>query len=182
MATLTLAGDTPLAGDRTGFYLGASITSAQIEVKHVYPDFGDMDFDEKDTGYKLFAGYRFLDFLAVEGGYVDFGHPTYSTVMGDMVLNTRFALDGWDACLIGILPIGPVDLFAKAGFFWWDSEFEAAIDNSSWRGLDSGADPVYGVGVALWLGQFSIRAEYEVFDISEADNVNQISLGVAYTF
>ena len=182
MATLALAGDTTLPGGRNGFYLGAGIASAQIEVDDVYADFSEVDFDEKDTGYKLFAGYRFLDFLAVEGGYVDFGNPTYSTTMGDTVLNTSFALDGWDACVVGILPIGPVDLFAKAGFFWWDAEVDAAIDDSSWSGLDSGSDPVYGIGAAVWLGQFSIRAEYEIFDISEADNVSQISLGLAYTF
>jgi hypothetical protein len=34
----------------------------------------------------------------------------------------------------------------------------------------------------VWLGQLSIRAEIEMFDVSEARNVFLYSAGIAYTF
>ncbi len=72
----------------------------------------DVNFDENDTSYKIFAGYMLLPFLGVEGGYVDFGSPNrhYSGV-GSVELQ----VDGWEGFVVGQLPLGPVDLFAKAG-------------------------------------------------------------------
>ena len=34
---------------------------------------GELNFDANATGYKAIAGWRFLDWLAVEGNYVDLG-------------------------------------------------------------------------------------------------------------
>ena len=40
----------------------------------------------------------------------------------------------------------------------------------------------YGGGAQFRVWSLSLRAEYEVFDIAEADNVDMISLGIMWTF
>ncbi|MGH8189139.1 MAG: outer membrane beta-barrel protein, partial [Steroidobacteraceae bacterium] len=57
-----------LAADN-GFYLGLSVGQANIEVDDV--TLSGEDFDADDTGYKLIAGIRPLDWLAVEASYVN---------------------------------------------------------------------------------------------------------------
>lgn len=181
LAAIALA-STALAADKTGFYLGGGIGWSNIEVKGEVPDLGDLDFNEDDLGYKFFAGYRILPFLAIEGGYVDFGNPSATFGSGDTTLDTEIKLDGWDLYGVGILPLGIFDVYAKVGYFWWDSEVRAALGGESDRDSDSGSDLAYGIGGALWLGQLSLRLEVEMFDVAEADAVYMITGGVAYTF
>ena len=40
----------------------------------------------------------------------------------------------------------------------------------------------YGVGAQFRIWSLSLRAEYEVFDIADADKVDMISVGVMWTF
>ncbi len=54
-----------------GLSVGASLGYANIE-----NDDPAFDFDANDTGYKFFANYSFANYLAFEGGFVDFGEPT----------------------------------------------------------------------------------------------------------
>jgi OOP family OmpA-OmpF porin len=169
------------AGSKNGFSIGGGISSATISVEGMYDEIDSGDFKESDTGFKLFGGFRFLTFVGVEAGYMDLGSPTDSTGGGeprDISVN----LNGYDAAVVGYLPIGPVDIFGKAGFFWWNADVEEALAQYNADDMDSGSDPFYGLGVAVWLGQFSIRAEYELFDIEGTKDVSQISLGFAYTF
>src|SRR6185436_16942774 len=72
---------------------------------------GTLHFDEDDSSYKLYAGYMLLPFLGFEGGYTNFGGPN-KNFSGASV---DFDIDGWEAFVVGVLPLGPVDLFAKVG-------------------------------------------------------------------
>ena len=47
---------------------------------------------------------------------------------------------------------------------------------------DDGTDLTYGVGAQFRVWSLSIRGEYEVFDISDADTVDMFSIGVTWTF
>jgi len=76
------------------------------------------------------------------------------------------------------VPIGPVDLFARVGAIDWDADVSAeGIDLS-----EGGTDLTYGIGAQFRVWSLGIRAEYEVFDIEDADTVDMISLGVTWTF
>ncbi len=85
---------------------------------------------------------------------------------------------------VGLLPIGPVDLFAKVGLVSWDTDICArliltdVVDTDS----DSGTDAAYGIGVALRLGKVTIRAEGEQFKIADADNVYMLPVGATFSF
>jgi hypothetical protein len=150
-----------------GFYIGGSLGNATIEQN--LPD-NDIDIDSDDTGYKIFGGFKFT-ILAIEGGYVDFGKPSQN--------NSEVELSGWDLFGLLNLGIGPVDLFGKLGIFAWDSETIVTGEPS----LDKdGTDPAYGIGAGLSFGSFSVRAEYEYFDMSDFDNVTMFSIGGSYTF
>jgi opacity protein-like surface antigen len=157
-----------------GIYLGAGVGRATVEIDNISS--GALDFDGDDTGYKIIAGIRPLDWLAIEANYVNFGEPDDSP--GGVRLRTKG--DGLGAYALGLFAVGPVDLFAKAGVVRWNSELRhpqlGRLDD------DDGTDFAYGVGVQFRLLSLGVRGEYEVFDIDGVDKANMISLSVTYTF
>jgi opacity protein-like surface antigen len=159
----------PAAAADNGFYLGASVGQANLQIDDL-ANISTADFDGEDTAFKLVAGIRPLDWLAVEAAYVNFGEPD-DTVLG---LPLEAEGDGISAFAVGFLPTGPVDLFAKAGLISWDSKIGGSFD-------DDGTDLAYGAGLQFRVLGLSIRAEYEKFDISDVD-LDMISIGLTYTF
>src|SRR5687767_14405655 len=89
-ALLLLAG-TATAADN-GIYIGGSIGQANVEVEDDIAD-----FDGDDTGFKVIAGIRPLDFLGFELNYVDLGAPEEGGVEVDAT--------GIDAFAVGFLPL-----------------------------------------------------------------------------
>ncbi len=159
-----------LAADN-GIYLGASVGQSSVQ----YDDL-DLDFDASATGFKVIAGWRFLDWLAIEGNYVDLGSGD-DNVLGERVESD---VDGITLSAVGFLPVGPVDLFARVGAINWNADLEAPGLGVS--GSDDGTDLAYGVGAQFRVWSLSVRGEYERFDISDADTVDLISIGVTWTF
>jgi len=166
VATLALASLPAVAADN-GIYLGGSVGKRKLQVD-------DFNFDASATGYKLIAGWRFLDWLAVEGNYIDFGSGD-DTVEGNKIESDA---DGVSLSAVGFLPVGPVDLFARVGAVDWNADLSSpGIDS----GGDDGTDLTYGIGAQFRVWSLSIRAEYEIFDVSDAD-LDMISVGVTWTF
>ena len=152
-----------VAGADSGFYIGAGVGDASVK---------DTNFDESDSAYKLFGGYNIgfiplVDF-AVEASYVDFGKPSTSAESVEISGLNAFGLAG--------LSFGPFGIFAKAGAISWDSDSTSGIVSSS----DSGTDPAYGVGARFAIGSFSVRAEYEVYDLKY--DLDMVSVSGVFTF
>ena len=166
VATLALTTLPAVAADN-GIYLGASVGQSGLQID-------DFDYDADATGYKLIAGWRFLDWLAVEGNYIDFGSGD-DTVAGTKI---ETEADGFSLSAVGFLPIGPVDLFARVGAVDWSADLSSP---GFGRGSDDGTDLTYGIGAQFRVWSLSIRAEYEMFDVSDAD-LDMISVGVTWTF
>jgi len=143
-----------------GAYLGAGVTQTTLKL-------GDFPFDEHDSGAKLFAGWSFFRFFALEAGYYDLGNPG----------NSQFDLEPRAVSLAarGILPLGKHwELSAKAGYMGWDLGSSPTDDN--------GVDPTYGVGAAVVFAKHvSIRAEYECLNLDFGD-MKIYSLGAAFRF
>jgi len=78
-AMLALASFSSNAVDN-GIYLGASIGQSGVDIDEAGFDGGDFSSDA--TGFKVIAGWRFLDWLSIEGNYVDLGSGD-DTVDGD---------------------------------------------------------------------------------------------------
>lgn len=183
--TLATMAAIPASAIENGFYIGGSVGGSTLEVRDIDDELGDVRFNDGDTGYKLFAGFRFLNFLAVEGGYVNLGKP--NDVVGESDgdwIDVQIGLTGWDAFAVGLLPVGPVDLFAKVGVVAWDAEISARLVQTSIAesDSDSGTDAAWGLGVGLRLGRVTLRAEGEQFDIGEADDVYLFTVGATFTF
>jgi OOP family OmpA-OmpF porin len=159
-----------------GIYLGAAVGQSKVEAGDSLPDFGNVEFDADATGYKLILGWRPLDWLAIEGNYVDLGSGD-DDVLGEKIESD---VDGISLSAIGFLPVGPVDLYARLGVINWDAELTApSVDV---RSKDDGTDLEYGVGAQFRLLGLSLRAEYERFEIADTDKVDLLSLGLTYTF
>ena len=165
----------------SGFFMGGSIGTAAVEANVndgiVLPDPAPV-FDENDFGWKFLAGYDFAlsdaFSLGIEGGYVDLGSPSAD------VLTIPISLDPTGLSLYGTagVDIGPVGLFAKYGLVNW--EVEGSIGGIGFD--DDGNDPAYGLGVRFNLGAVEIRGEYEIFDISDAEDVTLLSAGLVVRF
>jgi OOP family OmpA-OmpF porin len=160
-------------------YAGGSLGRASLEGSPADLDL-DFDFEGDDTGYKLFGGYRFFRYLAIEASVFDLGNIEDS-VLGFTV---QADLKGLDAYAVGVLPAGRVvQFFGKAGYARWD--FEAAIFDDAERLTrdDSGTDFTYGIGATFRLSRhIALRAEWEVFELETADNLSFASVGIEVGF
>jgi OOP family OmpA-OmpF porin len=162
------------ANESSGLYLGAGLGDFSSEIHNVGDV--DLDFDEGSDAKKVFAGWRFLPFLALQLDYIDFGDSEASTALA----NVRADSDGIATSIVGTLPLGPIELFAKAGYLFYDVSFD--LDGE--RVLDeSGEDVVYGAGVGVTLlERLALRAEYEVIEISEFSDANAVWVTAAWRF
>lgn len=158
------------AGSETGLYIGGGVGNATIE-----DEVSSVKFEEKDAGYKIFAGLNFglipLLNLAVEGGFVNFGSPQGT--------NVSYEISGLDAFGLVGMTFGPIAVFGKAGLVSWDSD--VTIGNAS-ATEDSGTDGAFGIGAQFKLLSFGIRAEYEQFSLSDVDTLSLLSASLTYTF
>ncbi|MDX1385793.1 MAG: outer membrane beta-barrel protein, partial [Thermoanaerobaculia bacterium] len=138
--------------------------------------------DDEDFAYKLYLGLELPGPLAVEGGYRELGRVTGD---GGLLAATAES-DGFDAYLLGKLPLGPVAIFAKGGVIAWDTEVRTTAPEGSGlpdiRVTNDGTDFAWGVGLSFEIGKVSLRGEYEKFEIDLPDDVSMLSVGVAYEF
>jgi opacity protein-like surface antigen len=155
-----------------GLYFGGSVGDASISDE----DSG-VKFDGSDTGYKVYGGFTLFKFFGLEASYLDFGAPEDEVGGTDISIDTT----GWDVYAVGILPLGKhIELFGKAGIIVWDAE--TSVTGSSDES-DDGNDPAYGAGIAFKFGEhIALRLEYQVFDISDVDDVAFGSVGAEFRF
>ena len=160
-----------------GFYLGASAgqTTVDTDASELgYVGESGVKLDDDDTSWKAFAGYNFSDWLGLEFSYVDFG--SFSHDSGEA--SFREDLNGLNGFLVGYLPIGAVDLFAKAGA----QNFHSEVDYGPQTHSDNEAEFAYGVGLAYNVGNWSVRAEAEGFGDNGIGDIYFLSAGLAYHF
>ena len=183
-AVIACVGFLPVSGTASaadnGFYLGAGITRTSFDTSSDFvqdaPD--DFSIDDDDNGYKIIAGIRPLDWLAIEANYVDFG----SVASGDDVLGGEFELTGIDAFAVGFLPLPFVDIYGKLGAIRWDADARVNVGGSSFSDSESGTDIAWGAGVQARLGSLAGRLEYERFEVDDTEEIAMITLGLTYTF
>jgi outer membrane immunogenic protein len=157
-----------------GLYLGAGVGVASFK-----DDLGTgVTFDEEDAAYKAFIGWRF-DFvpvidLAIEAGYTDFGKPSHAVGAQQFAVNLR----GPSIAGLVILPLGPVDLYAKLGVLDW--KLERTVGGTTQT--SSGNDSFYGAGIGFYIWKLAFRAEYERFEIKDVDRVEMVSVHALFQF
>jgi OOP family OmpA-OmpF porin len=166
-AALILAAASTVAAEG---YVGAAAGSARYDLK----DSG-ISFAGRDTGWKLFAGYRFSHHLGLEAAYYDFGEPD-DHVRGNS-LDIR--ADGYGGFLTGFLPAGrQFYALARLGVVHYDV-------TSKWGGTtasDNGQAAAWGIGAGYRFSRkFSMAAEWERIEADNGD-VDLISLSGRFHF
>lgn len=153
------------AGVERGIYLGGALGQSESGLRT-----GNVNYTDKDVGYKLIAGFRPLKLLAVEVNYLDLGNAR----SGGVEAKTK-AVDGF---VLGFLPLPLVDIYGKLGVISWKTD--ASAPSLSWS--HSGTDLAFGGGVQMHFGALAARLEFEAFDAQEASTPTLLSLGATYTF
>ena len=174
-------GDDDGGPNTEGFYLGAGVGdfSAAVDEINNLDDIDDVgiDFSDGDNATKVFAGWNFNRFFAVQGDFVDFGEAS-----GFVSTSAQGTSDvqGLAPSIVGTLPIGPIDLFARAGIMF----YEVDLNLTGGRVIDeSGEDLLWAVGLGVDIkNRLTLRLEYEEIDIAELDEADTLWLNVGWKF
>lgn len=164
-----------------GFYAGAGVGEYQLEVD----DFDDVttaieEYDSDDTAWKAFAGWRVNRYLSAELAYVNLGSPE-DEIAPDVFAEVE--TDGFAPYVVGTFPIGPFELFAKAGYFFHETKARVTTPLGSTTASDDGDDFTWTAGVGLTIfDTFNLRLEYEQFDFEGTDDSNALWLTGAFRF
>jgi len=156
-----------------GAYVGASIGQTDTSVSN-----GGASVDGNDTSWKIVGGYTFMKFFGVEGSYRQFGGLDETS--GTTSYSTD--ADSLDVFAVGMLPVGKVDLFAKAGYarISVDGTIDDPLFVAPITFSDSSTELAYGAGVSFGVGPAQIRIEYETFDVSS--DLDMFSAGAVFKF
>lgn len=168
------------AGNETGPYLGGGIGYISLQ-----ESYGTGKFDDGDpNGRKVFFGYNLglvpSLYMAIEGGFVNFGDPRASVHNGPFSgnSNVHYEIHGYNGSALVGVSIGSVDLFAKIGRIKWDSN--VTIDSSTTA--EDGVDSAFGVGLQWSIFLVRARIEYEEYSVSTIDNLSLTSANLIYVF
>ena len=174
--------DDDRAGDNPeGFYLGGGIGDFSSSVDEIDSidsiDDAGIDFSDGDNAMKVFGGWAFNRYFAVQADYVDFGES--SGAVTPSVSGTS-DVQGIAPSIVGTIPIGPVELFGRLGMMF----YEVDLNLTGGRVVDeSGEDLVWGAGIGIdVLDRLNLRLEYEEIDIEQLDESDALWLTAAWKF
>ena len=146
----------------------------------------EVQLDEKDSGWKLMAGYRLGRYLAAEFAYTDLGQTEASSKAVD--LNVRNSVSGLSLSGIALLPLTEdFSLTGRLGLYRWDRDANTLVSGlgqlSSVVADDNGTDMVMGVGLNWHLfSRFALRAEWEHFSDLSDQGYDFYSAALLYHF
>lgn len=156
-----------------GAYIGIAVGHTNLDDEVSSVAFTNEDID--DTSYSIYGGYRFNPFFGVEAAYTDIGKVEYDWG----ATHHEFDIDTFSAAAIAHLPLAKnFELFGKLGAHRW------AVDASG-SGSEHDVDLFYGAGVTYRAGDYSFRAGYDQYDMSEDTidyDLNVYYLGIQYHY
>lgn len=178
-AALLVAGG---ASAQTYVGLAAGATNADIDCT------GTTRCDNKDTGFKVFGGYRFTPNIAGELSYFNFGKATASVVVPPFgLVDGEFKTGGFG---VGVAFSGAFapgwSGVARVGIASLESKISVAASGVSGAESDTQAAAYFGLGLGYALTKslsLDLAADFSKgeFDGEKAD-VRLISVGLTYAF
>jgi OOP family OmpA-OmpF porin len=132
--------------------------------------------DDKDSTWKLFAGYRFNRSFALEYSYIDWGEVTAASTTARVAADQQ----SYGIAAVGSLQISPQFIgFGKLGLLRTEQETRRITPPASTRERTE-TELHYGLGVKYSLTRsWGVRAEWENTDKLK---VQLLSVGVEFTF
>ena len=163
--------------------------------------------EDKASAFKLFGGYSFNEYIAVELSYIDMGEVDANSsssgtffdaadnpVDGDLFATARASVDAFTLDANLSYPVASfAALFVKAGVYAADAELESSAGGSittesiNESRTDSSTGLHFGIGANFWVTDaIGLRAEWERLDSVEADggesDVDLVSAALIYSF
>jgi len=202
LATLALTLSPTAFAEDAGWYAGfnagqsrASIDDGRITSGLLGQGFTTSSISDDDShfGFKIFGGYDFNRYFALEGGYFNlgqFGFTAHTVPAG--TLRGDIKLQGANIDLLGKLPVGEkFSLFARIGL-----NYAKAKDSFSGTGAvavinpspeKSSANYKFGVGAEYdFTRSFGMRIEAERYRIDDAvgnkGDIDLFSVGLVFRF
>ena len=202
LATLALIAHPAAQAQDPGWYLGANIGKSKAKVDDpritsslLGEGFTTTAIDDRNrsTGGKLFGGYQFNRYFAMEGGYFNLGHFGYTaSTVPPGTLDGTIKVQGVNLDAVGILPLGAkFSLVGRVGL-----TYAQAKDTFTGTGFVNVLDPTqsksaanykFGGGLQYDITQHvGLRAEVERYRINDAignrGDIDMASLGVLVRF
>jgi len=158
-----------------GFFLTASVGSAELS-----EDFDGLDVDADSTAYRITVGWRFGKYLAVEGGYHNFGDFDQTFDIESTPTEVSLKADGFTFGGVGSLPLGDrFALFARAGLFFWDGD--ADINNVT-QASPEDTNLYLGAGARFAVSErLSLTADGSRYDLGDTSST-VLSIGIDVRF
>lgn len=170
-------------------WIGAAAGTASLGDDRCNPELRfvreELACDDRDGGYKVYAGRRLNDYLAAELVVARLGEASFQTQFVRRSGVVDVTLDGTHNVSLGgtamtLIPMQRLDAFLKFGPHWWSRDVASQGEQSDVN--TTGFDLVWGFGARLRItSRFTIRAEVERFVIDEYD-LNFMSVGAAWHF
>jgi len=192
----------PAVAEDPGWYIGANAgqSRANIDDEDIASGLLAQGFDtasitdgDRHFALKLFGGYQFGRYFAVEAGYFDLGKFSFFASTNPAgSLHGDIKIKGANLDAVGFLPItSKLAAFGRAGGIYAESK-----DSFAATGAVNVLDPdrsarvsSYKLGLGLqynFIESFGIRAEVERYRIDDAvgndGDIDVISIGMIYRF
>ena len=188
--------------DDSGWYVGANVGQSEAKIDDARITSGllaggftttSIAEDESDLGYKLFGGYQFTRFVALEAGYFDLGKFNFTATTVPLgTLSGSIKVKGVNFDAVGLLPISDrFSAFGRVGVIYAEA-------NDSFSGTGSVNVPNsspseratnYKLGLGLqydFTASLGMRAEAERYRIDDAvgnkGDIDLYSAGLVYRF
>jgi len=158
-----------------GFYAGASVGSANLN-----EDFDGLTVDDNSTSYRIFAGWGFNEYFALEGGYHNFGKFEQSFDNGGSPATATISADGFTFAAAGNLPLSEkFALTGRAGVFFWDGNAEI---NRISQATPEDTNPFFGAGATFAVTRrFQLTGDWTRYELDSAVS-NVYSFGFQFAF
>ena len=203
LAFAVLVASFSAAADESAWYLGGNggLSTAEIDDKRIIGGLLSEGFtsasisndDERDVGYKLFGGYQFTRYLALEAGYFDLGEFGFEAATEPTgLLSGDIKLRGVNLDAVGMLPFTDrFSAFGRAGVNYAEAKVSfsgsGAVNVPDPRREERAAHYKVGLGLEYDLTEsLALRAEAERYRISDAvgndGDVDFYSMGLVYRF
>jgi opacity protein-like surface antigen len=162
-----------------GFYIGGGVGQFNVQIDDIdQTDEAIESLDDDDTAWKAFVGWRMNPYFALELAYIDFGGPSDRIDSAGSSGDFRVELSGFAPYVIGTIPLGPVELFGKIGYLFYDVDASVDLDDPTFPDFDSSSseqDLLYGAGIGMtFFERLNARLEYEKIDSDLIDDADAL--------
>lgn len=190
------------AEDTSGWYIGTTIGQAKshLDNQRIAEQMASAQFnidsiksDRTDTGYKLFGGYDFNNYLSIEGGYFALGQTDFTaqlTPAAALLGQTKFK--GLNLDLVGSLPINDrFSAFGSVGLTYAERKDKFFPSEAVYiqypNSNNKNTNPKLGLGLQYQMNPaWALRFEVERYRLNDAidkkGNMDLVSLGLVYKF